>query len=70
MTTRAFTGSERQFSQSVRLRRQAAEEAAKPQEQTEIEKLSDIHLAAYKQREAEAAEKEQADIATGKLRIL
>jgi|HubBroStandDraft_1064217.scaffolds.fasta_scaffold38230_1 hypothetical protein len=68
--TYAFTGSELQFSQSVRLRRQAAEEAAKPQAQTEIEKLSDIYLAAYKQREAEAAARERADIAAGKLRIL
>jgi hypothetical protein len=68
--TYAFTGSELQFSQSVRLRRQAAEEAAKPQEQTEIEKLSDMHLAVYKQREAEAAAREEQDIKSGKIKIL
>jgi hypothetical protein len=68
MTTgAAFTGSDG-FNQSVRLRRQAAEEAAKPREVAEG--IADIYLAAYNARQEAARAKEQADIAAGRLKIL
>jgi hypothetical protein len=65
MTTgAAFTGSDG-FSQSVRLRREAAEEAAKPREV--VDGIADIYLAEYEARQQAARDKEEQEIKSGKI---
>jgi hypothetical protein len=65
-TSSAGTGGAQQFNQSVRLRIQAAEDAAKPKPVAEVNEF----LAAHEARVAAAKEKERADIAAGRLTIL
>jgi hypothetical protein len=66
-TSSAGTGGAQQFNQSVRLRMQAAEDAAKPKPQQSG--LSDYEID-YEKRRAEKIAAEQRDIAAGRLRIL
>ena len=68
--TFAFTGSDQQYSPRLRDRQRSAEMAAKPQQQVEQDRIAEICLAAYKEREAEKAAKEARAIAEGRLRIL
>jgi hypothetical protein len=63
---RPYTDSEQQFSQSTRRRTEAAREAAKPQPVEEVNEF----LAAHEARQQAARAKEQADIASGKLRYV
>jgi hypothetical protein len=67
--TYAGTGSEG-FNQSVRLRRQAAEEAAKPKQVAEIDAIAEAFYQAETKRLAKIAEAERQQIASGRLRIL
>jgi hypothetical protein len=66
-TSSAGTGGAQQFNQSVRLRMQAGEDAAKPKPQQSG--LSDYEID-YEKRRAEKIAAEQRDIAAGRLRIL
>jgi hypothetical protein len=70
MTTRAFTGSDQQYSPRLRDRQRSAEMAAKPQQQVEQDRIAEICLAAYKEREAAARAEEARQIAAGRIRIL
>ncbi len=65
MTTSASTGSDQQFSQSTRLRTEAAREAAKPKQVAEG--VADIYLAAYNARVAADKARLEQEIKSGKV---
>jgi hypothetical protein len=70
LMTWAGTGSDQQFSQSVRDRQRSAEMAAKPKQETESEKLSEIYFQEHQHRVAKQAAEEQRLIAEGRIKIL